>query len=65
MRSAGPGVTTRLEQFAALAQAGPPQIIAIQVEQIENEIDGRMRARQVRHGVGVGVGDARLDEVKL
>ena len=54
-----------LEQLAAFAQAHPPQIVTIQVEQVEDEIDGRLRARQVRHGIRIGVRDARLDQVKL
>ena len=54
-----------LQEFAPLFESDAAQVVAIQVEQVEGEIDHRGGAHQVSDGVGVGVGDARLDEVEL
>ena len=64
MRSTAAGRHHRFEQLAALAKRRFAQIVAVQVEQVEDEVDHRRGARQVRHGVGIGVGDARLDQVE-
>ena len=64
MRSCRPGVTTDSSSLRRSPSAHAAQIVAVQVEQVEDEIDRRSGARQVRHGVGIGVGDARLDQVE-
>ena len=64
MRSTSPGETTVSSSRRRSESVDAAQIVAIQVQQVEGEIDHRRGAHQVRHGVGVGVGDARLDEVK-
>ena len=38
------------------------QVVAIQIEQVEEKQHHRRGARQVGDGGGIGVGDARLDE---
>ena len=64
MRSTPAGRDHRFEQLAPLAQRHAAQVVAIQIEQVEDEVDHRRGARQVRDGVGIGVGDARLDQVE-
>ncbi len=65
MRIAGPGRQHLLKEFAALFQCHIAQVVALEIEQVEGKVDYRRGAHQVSDGVGIRVGDTRLDQMEL
>ena len=53
------------QQFAPLCQIHLPQIVSVQVQQVEREVDHRRGSGEVRHRIRIAVGDARLNQVEL
>jgi len=54
----------RVEGTRAIHQAHLAQVIAVQVDQVEDEEQHGVRAREARYNGRVGIGDARLDQLE-
>src|ERR1035437_9103955 len=53
-----------LKLLSPPAQADVAKIVSVQVKQVEGKVPHRGRAYQVRNGMGIAVGDPRLDQVE-
>ena len=58
------GVKISFQQPLALFERDAAQIVAIQIEQVEQEQRDGSGSRQMRDAVGIGHRDARLDEAE-